>query len=212
MPKQWKPRVVQGGRRSRRRGAPPVDWNRYKAQPRWRLSPGEIGLMLAAGVFLGLAYAVTPAGEGGEPDVGTFPAAGRAAPKAAFEPPRIQEIVSTQAEEPTGGGLGAVDPSAVTIIDGDTFRYRGDKIRIADIDTPEMEGRCAYEAQLAARATARMEELLTAGPFEMHGVDRDEDQYGRKLRVVTRDGQSLGDQLVAEGLARTWAGRREPWC
>jgi endonuclease YncB( thermonuclease family) len=27
-----------------------------------------------------------------------------------------------------------------------------------------------------------------------------------------RDGRSLGDQLVSEGLARTWSGRREPWC
>ena len=104
------------------------------------------------------------------------------------------------------------DPWAVAITDGDTFRYHGQKIRIADIDTPEVNGRCAYESELAARATARMEELLTAGPFEMHAVERDEDRYGRKLRVVTRDGASLGEQLVAEGLARTWTGRREPWC
>ena len=33
---------------------------------------------------------------------------------------------------------------------------------------------------------------------------RDEDRYGRKLRVVVRNGRSLGDQLVSEGLARTW--------
>ena len=57
-----------------------------------------------------------------------------------------------------------------------------------------------------------MAELLAAGPFELSPVDRDEDRYGRKLRVVTRNGRSLGDQLVAEGLARTWTGRREPWC
>jgi len=28
---------------------------------------------------------------------------------------------------------------------------------------------------------------------------RDEDRYGRKLRVVVRNGRSLGDQLVSEG-------------
>jgi endonuclease YncB( thermonuclease family) len=56
--------------------------------------------------------------------------------------------------------------------------------------------------------------LLAAGPFELHalGDGRDEDRYGRKLRIVTRNGRSLGDMLVAEGLARTWTGRREPWC
>lgn len=104
------------------------------------------------------------------------------------------------------------DPWAVVITDGDTFRYRGERIRIADIDAPEMRGRCAYETELAGRATRRMDALLQAGPFEMRTLDRDEDRYGRKLRVVVRDGRSLGDQLMAEGLARTWSGRREPWC
>jgi len=104
--------------------------------------------------------------------------------------------------------------SAVHLIDGDTFDHGGVRIRIADIDTPEIRGRCPHETALAARATRRMRALLTAGPFELHplGNGRDEDRYGRKLRIVTRGGQSLGDVLVAEGLARTWSGRREPWC
>lgn len=112
----------------------------------------------------------------------------------------------------SGSGDVVGDAWAVAIIDGDTFDYRGERIRIADIDTPEVRGRCAYEVQLAARATSRMGELLRAGPFELHEVDRDRDHYGRQLRIVTRNGRSLGDQLVAEGLARTWTGRREPWC
>jgi len=100
------------------------------------------------------------------------------------------------------------------MIDGDTFDYQGMRIRVADIDTPEVHGRCAYETELAARATRRMRSLLAAGPFEIHPLasGRDEDRYGRKLRIVTRGGHSLGDRLVAEGLARTWTGRREPWC
>ena len=106
-----------------------------------------------------------------------------------------------------------VQPASVSVIDGDTFHYGGEKIRIADIDTPEVRGRCAYEKALAAQATQRLEELLAAGPFELQPIPgRDEDRYGRKLRVVTRNGRSLGDRLVAEGLARTWTGRREPWC
>lgn len=103
---------------------------------------------------------------------------------------------------------------SVRVIDGDTFDYAGMRVRIADIDTPEMRGRCAYETELAARATDRLGTLLGEGPFELHPIPdgRDEDQYGRKLRIVTRDGRSVGDMLVAEGLARTWTGRREPWC
>jgi len=102
---------------------------------------------------------------------------------------------------------------AVRVIDGDTFEQGGIKVRIADIDTPELNGRCADEISRAEQARARLSALIHAGPFELHPISgRDEDRYGRKLRIVTRDGRSIGDQLVAEGLARTWSGRREPWC
>ena len=120
------------------------------------------------------------------------------------------------AEPGVGGPVAdrvAAVAGGVRVIDGDTFDYGGERIRIADIDTPELRGRCAYEIALAGQATERMRALL-AGPFELHRTPdgRDEDGYGRKLRIVTRNGRSLGDALVAEGLARTWSGRREPWC
>lgn len=100
------------------------------------------------------------------------------------------------------------------VVDGDTFWLDGVKIRIADIDTPEIgQPQCDREYQLGMRATYRLVELLNAGPFELRMIgERDEDRFGRKLRVVIRGGRSLGDQLVSEGLARTWSGRREPWC
>jgi micrococcal nuclease len=102
---------------------------------------------------------------------------------------------------------------AIRVIDGDTFEQGGVRIRIADIDTPELDGRCAEEIRRARQARQRTSALLHAGPFELHRISgRDEDRYGRKLRIVTREGRSLGDQLVAEGLARTWSGRRQPWC
>lgn len=100
------------------------------------------------------------------------------------------------------------------VVDGDTIWLNRQKIRIADIDTPEVgEPKCASELALGNRATARMLELINEGPFEIKAwPDRDADRYGRKLRVLIRDGRSLGDILVSEGLARTWSGRREPWC
>jgi endonuclease YncB( thermonuclease family) len=100
------------------------------------------------------------------------------------------------------------------VVDGDTFWLDGVKIRIADIDTPEIgQPQCDREYQLGMKATYRLVELLNAGPFELRTIGgRDEDRFGRKLRVVIRGGRSLGDQLVSEGLARTWSGRREPWC
>ncbi|MDO3441810.1 thermonuclease family protein [Agrobacterium sp. V1] len=100
------------------------------------------------------------------------------------------------------------------VVDGDTIWHDGTKIRIADIDTPEVgDPKCGAEAALGAKATKRLLQLVNAGPFEMKAWEgRDEDRYGRKLRVFVRDGRSLGDILVSEGLARTWTGRRQPWC
>lgn len=99
------------------------------------------------------------------------------------------------------------------VVDGDTFRLRGEIIRIADIDTPEVvDFKCGAEKALGDRATLRLAALLSAGPFELGGIDRDTDVYGRRLRIVLRDGRSLGEVLVAEGLARRWDGSRHAWC
>ena len=100
------------------------------------------------------------------------------------------------------------------VIDGDTIRYGGMKIRLEDIDTPEThEPRCASEAVLGRRATRRLLELVNAGPFQLVRTGgRDEDRYGRKLRTITRGGRSVGDVLITEGLARPWDGARRSWC
>lgn len=104
-------------------------------------------------------------------------------------------------------------PRINCIVDGDTLYYQGVKIRIADIDTPETNPpRCAQEASLGKAATQRLLQLANAAPFTLQGIDRDEDRYGRKLRVLTRGGQSLGGVLVDEGLARWYQGGRRPWC
>lgn len=99
------------------------------------------------------------------------------------------------------------------VVDGDTFWLDGVKIRIADINTPEVSApQCTAEAALGQRATMRLAALLNDGPFDIVRSGRDEDQYGRKLRIVEREGRSLGAQLVAEGLAHEWGGHRQSWC
>jgi endonuclease YncB( thermonuclease family) len=99
------------------------------------------------------------------------------------------------------------------VVDGDTIWYRGAKIRLADINTPETgEPGCAREADLGAAAAARLTELLNVGPFSLEPADRDHDRYGRALRVISRGGESLGDRLTAEGLAEPWRGYRGDWC
>nr|WP_045025279.1 thermonuclease family protein [Rhizobium nepotum] len=99
------------------------------------------------------------------------------------------------------------------VVDGDTFWFKGEKIRIADIDTPELSPpRCTVERVKGEAAKARILVLLNAGPFSMSTELRDEDRYGRKLRTVSRKGQSFGEILVGEGLARRWDGARRSWC
>jgi micrococcal nuclease len=106
----------------------------------------------------------------------------------------------------SGGGTNCV-------VDGDTFWFGGEKIRIADIDTPETHPpRCAEEARLGEAATRRLHGLLNEGPFRLQSANRDTDRYGRALRIVVRNGESLGGVLVQEGLARWYGSGREPWC
>ena len=99
------------------------------------------------------------------------------------------------------------------VVDGDTFWLDGQRVRIADIDTPEIGSpQCSAEAELGRIATRRLAQLLADGPFSLEVADRDEDRYGRKLRVVHRNGASLGNILVAEGLAHSWIGHKQTWC
>ncbi|HEX8222486.1 MAG TPA: thermonuclease family protein [Allosphingosinicella sp.] len=198
-----------------RRRALPAQWARF-VRPR-AFTAGQIRLAIWSGLLLGLLvfqvlrfWPFPPTGA--EP-----PAVESADPYA--EARRSKLILEAQEGAPpplvVDSGPGTEASAAhVRVIDGDTFDYAGTRIRIADIDTPEVHGRCPYETALAAQATARTRQLLAAGDFELHPLPsgRDEDRYGRKLRIVTRGGRSLGDVLVAEGLARTWTGRREPWC
>lgn len=89
--------------------------------------------------------------------------------------------------------------------DGDTVWWNGEKIRIADIDAPELGGRCDAERRRARAARDRLVNLLNARQVTIRrtGTDR----YGRTL---ARFG-NIGEQLVEEGLATRWPGRKD-WC
>ncbi|CAM5283053.1 hypothetical protein AFEL58S_00008 [Afipia felis] len=155
-----------------------------------------VAALIVAGVATGALYfrGDSPRGEAG-PDLSSR----RAAP--------VTETLSA-----TFSICGA-GRRADCVVDGDTFWFRGEKIRIADIDAPELSPpRCVREADLGEAAKRRLLALLNAGPFTLVAADRDQDRYGRKLRTVSRGGRSIGDVLIAEGLARRWNGPRGSWC
>lgn len=100
------------------------------------------------------------------------------------------------------------------VVDGDTFWYHGEKYRISDINTPEIsQPACERERQLGRQAqVALLQSLNGAGLTLEQQERRDTDRYGRKLRVVMQDGQSIGDSLIAQGLAHRWEGHKLNWC
>ena len=189
------------GQRSRRHGLPGKDPRHWPAKGATRRSPARrndsvwsflpVVAALSAAVFAGV-WSFAPEG-------GIAPATALAASASDVESAAFDFCHE-------GGGTNCV-------VDGDTLYYQGIKIRIADIDTPEThEPRCREEGLRGAQATQRLHALVNAGPFSLESIDRDEDPYGRKLRIVTRGGQSLGGVLVDEGLARWYEGGRRPWC
>ena len=130
---------------------------------------------------------------------------------------RAEAASAVSATVAAGGGrlaLCSAFNSPTCVVDGDTIRDKGVRIRLVDIDTPETyKFQCAAEEALGHRATARLVALLNEGAFEIVSAgNRDTDVYGRKLRLIMRNGHSLGDRLVAEGLARRWEGHRRSWC
>jgi endonuclease YncB( thermonuclease family) len=102
------------------------------------------------------------------------------------------------------------------VIDGDTFEdlATGDRYRLENIDTPETGPRaqCRAERELGDRATARARAFIAeARRLDVRRTGRT-DRYDRIVAFVRIDGRDLGEMMIAEGLARPWRGRREPWC
>ena len=107
---------------------------------------------------------------------------------------------------------GVVLAGGLQVTDGDTFRIGAERIRVENIDTPELGdgAECLAERRLADLARRHAGVLLSAGEIrvERTGADR----YGRTLARVSVDGQDFGRAMIGAGLAERWTGRRIDWC
>ncbi len=105
-------------------------------------------------------------------------------------------------------------PYEICVVDGDTFYLNGTPVRVADIDAPEIGSpACPAEAHAGDLAAQRLLALLNEGPFAVAPSEgATHDRHGRALRILRRDGVSLGAVLVGEGLARRWDGPDIDWC
>ena len=73
-------------------------------------------------------------------------------------------------------------------------------VRLFGVNAPEHGEKCYREATARLRKLAGGEVRVELGP-------RSQDRYGRRLYYVyTRDGDSIDEILVSEGLAKAWTG------
>ncbi|WP_340588497.1 thermonuclease family protein [Erythrobacter alti] len=101
------------------------------------------------------------------------------------------------------------------VVDGDTIWYHGEKIRVLDIDAPEVSSpECRREAELGERATLALRDVLNEGPFSLSrdGFEPNRDRFGRQLRRVTREGEPIAERLIGLGLAVRYRAAGPGWC
>lgn len=108
-------------------------------------------------------------------------------------------------------------------VDGDTIKCDGVNMRdmgdgapfVSGYDTPEIgsNSECNAERRLGEAAKARMSHLL-ATPGVRIEYSGKEDRYDRPLvRAILPTGQTIGNVLIAEGLAVEWRpGQSWSWC
>lgn len=110
-----------------------------------------------------------------------------------------------------------VPASEVSIVDGDTVRYDGRKVRLKGWDTPEPRTgfKCEAERALGRAASDEAQRLLDGAAtvtFIIEGTDR----YDRLLAHYAFDGVNVGELLARKGLAQRWdydGGQAKPlWC
>lgn len=121
------------------------------------------------------------------------------------------------------GAAYAVPVTVDYIFDGDTFAATvhlddevdvSTRVRLMNVDTPEIHGMCEREIDMANRAKNRLAELLPIGSkVELKSI-KDDKYLGRIDAYVLIDGKKdVGEILIKENLGRAYSGgRRESWC
>jgi endonuclease YncB( thermonuclease family) len=153
-----------------------------------------------------------------------LPAAAWASPTASVPAPARPANGTSAAEGLTAkASLPLGYPAEVIrVIDGDTFAARvrvwpgldvTTKVRLRNIDAPELHARCPDELSKAQAARAALEQILAAGTVTVSQVGID--KYGGRVDalVATREVADVSAALLNGGWARPYdGGRRRGWC
>lgn len=102
-------------------------------------------------------------------------------------------------------------PGPNCVLDGGTIYVRGQKVVIADIDAPAIQGaRCEAERATGIAAAVRLADLLNSGKVSLGRTVTDAE--GRAVRKVLVNGEDVAATLVDAGLAREPGDDSESWC
>lgn len=112
---------------------------------------------------------------------------------------------------------GELHGTFIRAYDGDTIHVSIDgkdtTVRLLNVDTAEIKGKCPAEIDLAIRARDFTRAWSIRGPLTLTTTKRTRDKYGRLLAFISRDNEDLGEKLIEAGLAVRWAGKRnQHWC
>ena len=109
------------------------------------------------------------------------------------------------------------------VVDGDTFAAVAHvnnganvdvRVRLRNVDTPEMHGECESEIRRANVARERLMKLVPRGTVvELKNI-KDDKYLGRiDANVILPDGRDIGRVLINEKLGRPYSGgKRAGWC
>jgi len=95
--------------------------------------------------------------------------------------------------------------AGVEIVDGDTLRIDGERVRLWGFDAPERRQSCQMNGRsepIGQEATAALRSILAAGPLRCQ-VRQLRDQNGRPVMECWAGSVSIGDEMVRSGWA--WA-------
>ena len=128
-------------------------------------------------------------------------------------------VFSVQAAQEYGT---AIVSKVISVYDGDTFRVNIDSlppivgknipIRLNGVDTPEIQGKCQYEKDLAIEARDFVRNKL-ADAKEIRLTKLQRGKYFRVVADVMIDGVSLEQELLDNKLAYKYTGgKKSSWC
>ena len=128
-------------------------------------------------------------------------------------------VLSVQAAPEYGT---AIVSKVISVYDGDTFRVDIDSlpplvgknipIRLNGVDTPEIQGKCKYEKDLALKARDFVRNKL-ANAKEIKLTKLQRGKYFRVVADVMVDDVSLEKELLENKLAYKYTGgKKSSWC